>query len=183
MQLIGKIIDITKNIFNNKVRVTLEIDEDILQYLDQLHKLKEEKLSIEIKKYREKRSLDANAYCWVLLQKMAEILKKDKNEVYEDMICKYGVFTHYIVKPDAVERTKEIWRAVKELGEVTVNGKKGIQLQCYFGSSTYDTKEMSVLIDGIVGECKEMGIQTLTPAEIEDMKRKWFKHEINNTRK
>lgn len=177
MQLIGKIIDITKNIFNNKVRVTLEIDEDILQYLEQLHKLKEEKLSIEIKKYREKRSLDANAYCWVLLQKMAEILKKDKDEVYVDMICKYGVFTHYIVKPSAVERTKEVWRAVRELGEVTVNGKTGIQLQCYFGSSTYDTKEMSVLIDGIVGECKEMGIQTLTPAEIEDMKRKWFKHE------
>lgn len=177
MQLIGKIIDITKNIFNNKVRVTLEIDEDILEYLEQLHKLKEEKLSIEIKKYREKRSLDANAYCWVLLQKMAEILKKDKDEVYVDMICKYGVFTHYIVKPSAVERTKKVWRAVRELGEVTVNGKTGIQLQCYFGSSTYDTKEMSVLIDGIVGECKEMGIQTLTPAEIEDMKRKWFKHE------
>lgn len=177
MRLIGKIIDITKNIFNNKVRVTLEIDEDILEYLEQLHKLKEEKLSIEIKKYREKRSLDANAYCWVLLQKMAEILKKDKDEVYVDMICKYGVFTHYIVKPSAVERTKEVWRAVRELGEVTVNGKTGIQLQCYFGSSTYDTREMSVLIDGIVGECKEMGIQTLTPAEIEDMKRKWFKHE------
>lgn len=183
MQLIGKIIDITKNIFNNKVRVTLEIDEDILEYLEQLHKLKEEKLSIEIKKYREKRSLDANAYCWVLLQKMAEILKKDKDEVYKDMICKYGVFAHYIVKPSAVERTKEVWRAVRELGEVTVNGKKGVQLQCYFGSSTYDTKEMSVLIDGIVGECKEMGIQTLTPAEIEDMKRKWFKHEINNASK
>ena len=177
MQLIGKIIDITKNIFNNKVRVTLEIDEDILEYLEQLHKLKEEKLSIEIKKYREKRSLDANAYFWVLLQKMAEMLKREKDELYEEMICKYGVFEHYIVKPKAVARTKEMWRAVRELGEVTVNGKTGIQLQCYFGSSTYDTKEMSVLIDGVVGECKEMGIQTLTPAEIEDMKRKWIKHE------
>ena len=80
MQLIGKIIDITKNIFNNKVRVTLEIDEDILEYLEQLHKLKEEKLSIEIKKYREKRSLDANAYFWVLLQKMAERLKREKDK-------------------------------------------------------------------------------------------------------
>lgn len=176
MGLLGKIIDITQNLLNKKVRITLEVDQRTADILEQIYKLKdEEKLDIEIKKYREKRSLDANAYCWVLLQKMAEILKKDKDEVYEDMICKYGVFTHYIVKPSAVERTKEVWRAVRELGKVTVNGKTGIQLQCYFGSSTYDTKEMSVLIDGIVGECKEMGIQTLTPSEIEDLKRKWFK--------
>jgi len=95
--------------------------------------------------------------------------------LYEDMICRYGVFTHIVVKPSMVERVKEEWRAVRELGEVTVNGKTGIQLQCYFGSSTYNTKEMSVLIDGIVNECKEQGIETLTPEEIADMKRKWLK--------
>lgn len=174
MQLIGRIIEASRNMFNGKVRITLEIDEEIANIFEHIYKIKEDNLSIELKKYREKRSLDANAYCWVLIQKLAEVLKKDKDEVYEDMICKYGVFTHYIVKPSAVEKTKEVWRAVRELGEVTVNGKRGIQLQCYFGSSTYDTKEMSVLIDGIVQECKELGIETLTPSEIEDMKRKWF---------
>ena len=108
MKLVGKIIEATRNIFNGKVRITLEIDEEIADILEHLYKLKEENLSIEIKKYREKRSLDANAYCWVLIQKLAEVLKKNKDEVYEDMICKYGAFTHYIVKPSAVEKTKEV---------------------------------------------------------------------------
>lgn len=62
---------------------------------------------------------------------------------------------------------------MRELGEVTVNGKTGVQLQCYFGSSTYDAKEMSVLIDGVVSECKEMGIETMTPDEIARLKSEW----------
>ena len=175
MDLNGKITGVSTNL-DGTIRLELSIsnNKDIL--IDNYYKLKDkENLSISIKQHREKRSLDANAYCWVLLQKLAEVLKSDKDTLYEEMICKYGVFTHLIVKPKAVERVKEEWRGVRELGEVTLNGKKGIQLQCYFGSSTYDTKEMSVLIDGIVRECQDLGIETLTPDEIADLKRKWLK--------
>ena len=132
-----------------------------------------EKLSIKAVKHRNKRSLDANAYCWVILQKIAEVLHQDKWNVYLEMLGKYGVFTHIIVKPNVVDKVKEEWRTVKELGEVSVNGMTGIQLQCYFGSSTYNTKEMSVLIDGIVYEAKELGIETLPPDELERMKIEW----------
>ena len=132
-----------------------------------------EKLSIKAVKHRNKRSLDANAYCWVILQKIAEVLHQDKWNVYLEMLGKYGVFTHIIVKPNVVDKVKEEWRTVKELGEVSVNGMTGIQLQCYFGSSTYNTKEMSVLIDGIVYEAKELGIETLPPEELERMKIEW----------
>jgi hypothetical protein len=65
---------------------------------------------------------------------------------------------------------KEQWRLVKELGEVMVNGKKGIQLQLYFGSSGYNTKEMSVLIDEAVRQAKELEIETLPPNQLASMK-------------
>lgn len=175
MELNGKIAGINTSI-DGTTKLELEITSNKEILIDNYYKLKDkENLAITIKQHSEKRSLDANAYCWVLLQKLAEVLKTDKDSLYEDMICRYGVFTHIVVKPSMVERVKEEWRAVRELGEVTINGKTGIQLQCYFGSSTYNTKEMSVLIDGIVNECKDQGIETLTPEEIADMKRKWLK--------
>ena len=127
----------------------------------------------ELKIFRGRRSLDANAYLWVLLGQMADVLHTDKWDIYLEMLSRYGVFTHVIVKPEAVDRIKSEWRAVTELGEVTVNGKTGVQLQCYYGSSVYDTKEMSRLIDGVVDECKELGIETATPDELARMKREW----------
>jgi len=130
-------------------------------------------LTVKIEPYRQRRSLNANAYMWVLLSKMAEVLKTDKDSLYIEVLDRYGVFTHIIVKPEVVERVKNEWRTVRELGEVTINGKPGIQLQCYFGSSTYNTKEMANLIDGIVSECKDLDIETLPPAELQEMKDLW----------
>lgn len=137
--------------------------------------VKGKELSVEIKQYRQKRSLDANAYLWLLLSKLADALKTTKDELYLIMLERYGIFTHVIVKPQVAERVKAEWRTVRELGEVTVNGQTGIQLQCYFGSSTYNTKEMATLIDGVVSECKELDIETLPPDEIERMKSIWGK--------
>ena len=76
-------------------------------------------------------------------------------------------------KKEVVEKIKTEWRAVRELGEINVNGSSGIQLQCYFGSSTYDSKEMATLIDGVVREAKELGIETLPPDELLRMKQEW----------
>ena len=87
------------------------------------------------------------------------------------MLDRYGVFTHIIVKPYVVESIKREWRTVRELGEVVVNGQEGVQLQCFFGSSTYNTKEMARLIDGIVSECKELEIETMPPEKLELLKR------------
>ncbi len=113
-------------------------------------------LAVEVKQHRERRSLDANALLWALLGEMAAALNTNKDELYLEVLTRYGVFTHIVVKPEVVERVKQEWRTVRELGEVIVNGKKGIQLQCYFGSSTYNQKEFSVLLDGVVSEAKEM---------------------------
>jgi hypothetical protein len=130
-------------------------------------------LAVEIKQHRHKRSLDANAYMWVLLSELAAALHTTKDELYLVMLERYGVFTHVVVKPNVVDRVKQEWRTVRELGEVTIKGQTGIQLQCFFGSSTYDTAEMARLIDGVVSECKELDIETMTPAELALLKQEW----------
>lgn len=175
MEITGKLKDVI-SIHRGPVRIT--VDTNYILSPGELKKLQdwqldETTLTIKIDKYRRKRSLTANAYLWVLLQKMAEVLKTDKDSLYLEMLDRYGVFTHLIVKPEVVDRVKAEWRTVRELGEVTVHGKTGIQLQCYFGSSSYDTKEMAVLIDGVVSECKELDIEVLPPDELAMLKNLW----------
>ena len=174
MEFTGQVQNVSKDWQTGQFQITFSINEP--SAINEINNIKDcQKLSIKAVKHRERRSLDANAYLWVLLQKMAEALHRDKWGLYLDKLGEYGVFTHIIVKPHMVEKVKEEWRTVKELGEVCVNGTTGIQLQCYFGSSTYNTKEMSVLIDGVVSEAKEMGIETLSPVELERIKAEWGK--------
>jgi hypothetical protein len=172
IEFTGKVAGIQKDWPTGQAQVVFTVNEP--SAIDSLLALNSvEKLSIKAVKHRQKRSLDANAYAWVLMQKIAEVSNTDKWSVYLEMLGSYGVFTHIIVKPSVVDKIKEEWRTVKELGEVNVNGRTGIQLQCYFGSSTYDSKEMATLIDGIVREAKELDIETLPPYELERMKAEW----------
>jgi hypothetical protein len=148
------------------------------QVIDEISKLKEvvakgKELTVDIKPFRKKRSLDANGMLWAILNQMAEMLKTSKDEVYLEMLNRYGVFTHVIVKSDVVEKVKREWKTVRELGGVTVNGKTGIQLQCYFGSSTYDSKEFSVLLEGVISEAKELGIDTIRDDEKQRLLNDW----------
>jgi hypothetical protein len=135
--------------------------------------LKGKELSVEIKPYRQKRSLDSNAYLWALLNEMAAKLNTTKDELYLLMLDRYGVYTHVVVKQGLVDRIKQEWRTVRELGIVTVNESTGVQLQCFFGSSTYNSKEMSTLINGVVDEAKEMGIDTMSTSELSLLNEKW----------
>ena len=170
MEFKGRLIDIARDWKTGRFRITYEAEEDITK---QVEAVTDKLLTITTKLFRNKRSRDANSYSWVLMQKIAEDQHTDKWSVYLEMLGRYGVFTHIIVRPGVVDRVVSEWRTVKNLGEVSVAGQTGIQLQCYFGSSTYDTKEMSVFIEGIVSECHEMGIETATPDELERMKREW----------
>ena len=132
-------------------------------------------LDVEVKQHRNRRSLDANALLWKMCTEIAAVLRSTKDEVYLQMLERYGVFTHIIVKQEAVERIKQEWRTVRVLGEVTVNGKTGIQLQCYYGSHLYDSKEFSVLLDGVISEAKELGIQVINESEKQLMLQEWGK--------
>jgi hypothetical protein len=173
MEFTGQIKGISNDYITGELLLTLSVNEKAI-VLPEYEKIKDsEKLSVVIKKYRNKRSYDANAYLWVMLQMMAEILHSDKWTLYLQMLKRYGQFTYIVVKPNAVEGVKKQWRECEEIGEIDVNGVKAVQMLCYYGSSTYDTKEMSVLIDGVVSECQELGIDTLPPDEIRMMKERW----------
>ena len=171
------------NIKNADMRIKLDGDVELLLTVNAdknhigelIRKANEKPYTVEIAPLKKKRSLDANGYLWVLLQKIAEALHTSKDEIYLEMLARYGVFTHIVVKPNVVERVKDEWRTVRELGEVTINGKTGIQLQCFFGSSTYDSKEFSVLLDGVISEAKELGIETLSETEADRMIKEWGK--------
>lgn len=180
MECTGKLTNISRDWQSNKLNVTFSLNESVEGEIEKIKDV--EKLSIKAVKYRKKRSLDANAYMWVLLSKIAEVIHSNKDDVYLEMLSSYGVFTHIIVKKSVVDKVKSEWRTVRELGEINVNGSQGVQLQCYFGSSTYDSKEMATLIDGVVREAKELGIETLPPDELNRMKREWD-IEINSTKK
>lgn len=141
--------------------------------LSSLEKYKDREVYLEIKKPSKKRSLDSNAYFWVLCEKIAEEVGTDKDSVYLEMLERYGKFTHAIVRPEAVDAFRKNWKASRIIGDVIVNGDIGVQLQLYYGSSTYDQKEMCRLINGIVNECKDLGIETMTPDEIAAMNEGW----------
>jgi hypothetical protein len=173
MEFTGKIKSINNDYLSGELNITFTANEKNTA-LPEYEKLKGcKKLRVKAVQYREKRSLDANAYLWTLLQKLAETLHADKWTLYLKMLKRYGQFTYIVVKPSAVEGVKKQWRECEKVGEIDVNGTKAVQMICYYGSSTYDTREMSVLIDGVVSECKELDIETLSLDEIARMKESW----------
>lgn len=176
MQLKATNPRVSFDLISGRMSLAVDVDRDHVPAIKSgIGELQDKPLSVEIKPFRKRRSLDANAFFWTICEKIAVALKSTKDEIYLDLLSRYGVFTHIVVKPVAVERVKKEWRTVRDLGEVTVNGNTGVQLQCFFGSSTYDTKEMSRLIDGAVSEAQELGIETATPAEIALLKEGWGK--------
>lgn len=169
----GRLIDLSFGM-NRKQRITVEVDSDFREEFD---RLKDHEVSIEIKKYRKKRSKDANAYAWVLIDKIAAALSIDKEEVYRNAIRSIGGVSEMVcVLDSAVDRLREGW-AKQGLGwqtevmESKLPGCKNVIL--YFGSSTYDTKQMSLLIDHLVQDAQALGIETETPEQLAKYKEEW----------
>lgn len=121
----------------------------------------------DITEHREKRSKDANALLWACLGELAGALRSDKWEVYLQMLKRYGKYTYICVKPHVVDAVKKQWRECEEIGTITIEGQEAVQMLCYFGSSTYDSKEFSVLLDGVISEMKEMGLDTPADKDLE----------------
>lgn len=136
----------------------------------------------ELKEYKEKRSLNANAYCWVLCDKIAKELSKEgtittKEIIYKDTIMQIGSFEPMIIEEKAYDNFKRIWER-QGLGFIVqeVSKKdKCIRVNCYYGSSTYNTKEMSLLIELLVQQAKELNIETKPQAEINSLLESWDK--------
>lgn len=138
--------------------------EELSRYLWTLDKDKK----FTIKEFKEKRSLDQNAYAWKLITEIGNVLRKSKEEVYLEMLKAYG--QGEIVSILSSINPKGYFKYYEPIGTGIVNNKEFTHYKIFKGSSEFDSKEMSIFIDGIVQECKQLGINTLTPDEIAQLK-------------
>lgn len=170
-ELSGRIKDLALNFQTRKVTLTLTINEEAAakNLYDDLHDA--EKLSIKIDKHREKRSLNANNYAWKLLTEIGNVLRASKEDVYWEMLKRYG--QSEIISVLAHIPIDKYVKYCEEAGESKLNGKLFKHYKVYKGSSEFDTREMSIFLDGIVSEAEELGIQTLTPNQIAELKSRW----------
>lgn len=153
--------------------VTFELSE-----LPQYDELKEKELDLNVKAFREKRSLSANAYFHVLAGKIAEATGQSHTEIHNHLIAEYGQIdmdVQNIIMDDEIPYLKldTIHLRPTTATRMMDNSKLYRVYYVMRGSHTYDTKEMSRLIDGTVNEAKELGIETLSPQELERMKAQW----------
>ena len=180
MQTTGQIVDINIDFETRKPKISLLLNTDEISIVEQLKN--ENKLNIEMKKWFKKRSLDANAYCWVLCDSIAKELSKDgtiitKEKVYQDAILQIGSFEPFIVQESGFEKFKRIWenQGLGFMIQEVSKKDKCIRVNCYYGSSTYDTKEMSLLINLLVDSAKTLGLETKTSEEINSLLESWNK--------
>lgn len=137
--------------------------EQLSQYLWQLDK---EKI-YEIKEYKQKRSLNQNSYAWKLITELGNVLRKSKEEVYFEMLKAYG--QSEIISMLSTISPVGYFKYYEKIGTGIVNGKEFTHYKIYKGSSEYDSKEMSIFIDGIVQDCVSVGIQTMSDEEIKEL--------------
>lgn len=174
----GTINNIAVSYATGKPLLTFEVEGDKETAFQVFEELKDEqRLTIKVGKYRKKRSLDANAYAWVLLDQIAEKLCLPKTVVYRQMIKEIGGNSDIVcVRNKAVDQLRAGWERngigwCTEIMPSKIEGCTNVVL--YYGSSTYDTAQMSRLIDNIVEECKAHGIETRSQEELESMLGHW----------
>lgn len=175
MDFTGYVKGLSRDFESNMVNITFQIDTDTsitaIQSLNQF-----ERYDIHVAKHKNRRSLDANAYLWVLCGKIASKVHSHKDAVYEEMLQRYGVFykddNGYVVvtvKKD-VDMTKVggHWKLYRQEG--LFNSYLMIK-----GSSEYNTEEMTHLLDGVIDEAKTLDIDTVTITEKDKMLERWAK--------
>ena len=144
--------------------------QEIIQWLFDQDKNKK----FEIKEYHKKRSLNANACAWALIGKIADVLRSSKDEIYLEMLKKYGQSEIVSVLSDI--NVTGYFKYFEEIATVKLQGKNFTHYKVFKGTSEYNTAEMAVFIDGVISEADELGIDTLPPNEIEKIKSLWGEH-------
>ena len=154
----------------NKLIIPIMYEDKAKKFLDEM---KDKEYDLVIKEHKEKRSLDSNAYCWLLCNKIADVLSTDKDSVYRANLMAFGQSDRIIVLEEALESLKRSYKYTEIASKFERKGKKYLELIIYHGSSTYNSKEMSILINGIVQEAQALGIETMTPEELESLNSTW----------
>ena len=154
----------------NKGLLILELQGD---FREQFDRLKDKNVDVEVKAYKEKRSLTSNAYLWTLLDKIAGAVGSNKESIYLDFVRQYGLFKDFTLTEDEAKTFSVAWGKLgtgwpTEQVDYAPDGEH-VVIRAYYGSSTYNTKQMARLLDAVVEECKGLGIETRPQEEIESL--------------
>lgn len=176
-ELTGRIAGVSFSYLTGKPMVTLELNEkqSALDMVDALSGA--EKLSLKVDRYRKRRSLDANRYFWKLLGDIAAELMRDKDELYLDYIKKHGIFKDFVLTEDEAKTFRTAWSMLgtgwqTEQVDYAADGER-LVIRAYYGSSKYNTKQMSRLIEAVVEDAKSLGIETKPEEEIASLLSSW----------
>lgn len=175
----GTITDINIDFKTHKAKISLLLDTKQLDIVEELKN--ENKLNIELKKHREKRSLDANAYFWKLLQELCELAEIDTIEDYKRRVKELGIFRQFKIEKDNIKTFEKMWTAQGiawfcEIVDTTyIEDTEFKIINAYYGSSSYNSKQMSRLIDGVIQDCKVYEIETKPQNEIDSLLKEWDK--------
>ena len=162
----------------NKQKASLTLNEDARQ---EFENLRGKQITVTLKPYKKKRSLDANSYFHVLVGKIADATGNSKPAIKNQLLSRYGQYDmdedgiiHFIIRDDKdVSDREDIHLQPTSATRVLDDGKLYRVYRVIRGSHTYDSYEMAKLIDGTVSEAKELGIETMTPNQIQEMKERW----------
>lgn len=165
-----------KILSNGNYEISFEADKGQAQKIIR-NGIQDTVLDLSVKKHREKRSLEANRYMWLLCGKLAEKLNTTDVEIYRHHIREVGVKFQEKMTVKLYAKMSIVWSLLgkgwlSERVDFGDNEEEGLY-NFYYGSSRYNTKQMSRLIDSIVEDCKEQGIETLPPEQIKGMVEAW----------
>lgn len=173
----GTIEDIAIDYKTNKAKISLLLDTKHLDIVEELKK--ENKLNIEVKKYRKKRSLNANSYFWQLLQELCELVELDTVEEYKRRVKELGIFRQFKIETENIKTFEKMWTSQGiawfcEIADTTYIGDTELKIiNAYYGSSSFNSKQMTRLIDGVVQDCKVYNIETKPQEEINSLLKEW----------
>lgn len=172
MKLQGKLADVSIDYATKKAKLTFLINNNITS-LEEIENV--DLLDIEAKKHREKRRNRANRYFWKLLEEICEQQSLDTIEDYKRRVRELGIFRRMTTEAENVKTIEYMWGNngiawfIDVFDTEIINDIEYKTLHLYYGSSSFNTKQMSRLIDNLVQDCKAVGIETKSPAEIKSM--------------
>lgn len=144
-----------------------------------LRSMPDEELELTVKKHKERRSLNANAYMWTLIDKIAQAVGSDREELYIRYIRQYGIFCDVTLTSSRAQTIRTGWerQGIGWHTETICDNGETINVRLYYGSSVYSKEQMSRVIQAVIDDANDLGIETRTPEEIDSMIKAWKGYE------
>lgn len=174
LEIVGRFTNYSRDFLTDESRVSFSTNYELPA--DELLQLQEKELKITVKEYRKRRSTDANACYWAQLGKLARKLKIPAEDIYKRHIKDMSNYQVLCMSEKAVSSFEEMWCSdhIGRFVETRASRLEGcVTVLAYYGSSDFNTKEMSVLIENLMEDCREAGVSTIPDKEVERLLRTW----------